>query len=304
MLWAVTEVGHADFGDARLTQRLLQLIECLSDHPEASIPQACETWAMTKAAYRFFTNPRVSPAAIVAAHRATTVQRVAEHSLILAVQDTTTFNFTLHRQTQGLGPIGQAGLSGFFLHSCLAVAPDGVPLGLLGDTTWVRPPESKDSHHTHKHRPLADKESRRWIDLMDEATAGLPATTRVIMVADRESDLIDVFVHATATGRDVLIRAAWDRLLVEPAGYLWATVAAQPVLGTVAVAVPRHDDGPGRTAVVTPRHAPPPASPTRRTPGGADRHGRLGAGGVAARQHAAPRRDVADDLAGRGSRHR
>jgi hypothetical protein len=37
MLWAVTEVGHADFGDARLTQRLLQLIECFSDHPEASI---------------------------------------------------------------------------------------------------------------------------------------------------------------------------------------------------------------------------------------------------------------------------
>jgi hypothetical protein len=78
------------------------------------------------------------------------------------------------------------------------------------------------------------------------------------MVADRESDLIDVFVHATETGRDVLIRAAWDRRLVEPAGagYLWATVAAQPVLGTVAVTVLRHDDGPGRTAVVTLRSAP------------------------------------------------
>jgi hypothetical protein len=263
MLWAITEVGHANLGDARLTQRLLPLIACVSDHPEASIPPACETWAMTKAAYRFFTNPRVSPAAIVAAHRATTVQRVAEHSLIRAVQDTPTFHVTLHRQTQGLGPIGPAGWSGVFLHSCLAVAPDGVPLGLLGDTTGVRPPAAKDSHHTPKPRPLADKDSHRGIDLMDAATAGLPATTRVIIVADRESDRIDVFGHATATGRDVLIRAAWDRRLVEPAGDRWATVAAQPVLGTVAVAVPRHDDGPGRTAVVTLRSArvtlrPPP----------------------------------------------
>jgi len=177
MLGTATEVGHADFGDARCIQRLLPLVECFSDHPEVSIPQACETWAMTKAAYRFFTHPRVSPAAILAAHRATTVQRVAEHSRILAVQDPTTFNFPRHRQTPGVGPMGQAGLSGFFLHSWLAITSDGVQLGLLVDTTGVRPPESKDSHHPHKHRPLADKESRRGIDLMDEATAHLLAPT-------------------------------------------------------------------------------------------------------------------------------
>jgi len=84
---------------------------------------------MTKASYRFFANPRVTPAAIVAAHRRTTVQRVAQYPVILAVQDTTTLNFTLHRHTQGLGPMGQAGLSGFFLHSCLAVSPRASPWG-------------------------------------------------------------------------------------------------------------------------------------------------------------------------------
>ena len=46
--------------------------------------------------------------------------------MILAVQDTTIFNFTLHRRTEGLGPIGQAGLSGFFRHRCLAVSTEGV----------------------------------------------------------------------------------------------------------------------------------------------------------------------------------
>lgn len=261
--WAVTEVGGADFGDARLAQRWVHLVDCLSEHPAASIPQACGTWTQTKAAYRFFDNPRVTPTAILAPHRAETVQRAAEYPIILAVQDTTVFNFTLHRHTQGVGPIGQAGLSGFFLHSCLAVSPEGIPLGLLGGTTWVRPPESQDSHRTHKQRPLADKESRRWVDWMDAATADIPPTTRVIMVADREGDVFDVFGHAVETGRDVLVRAAWDRRLVDPAGYLWATVAAQPVLGTLTVAVPRHDHAPTRLAAVTLRRArvtlrPPP----------------------------------------------
>jgi len=77
------------------------------------------------------------------------------------------------------------------------------------------------------------------MDLMDAATADVPSTARVILVADREADIFDVFSHATATGRDVLVRAAWDRRLEEPAGHLWTTLAAQPVLGTLTVAVPR-----------------------------------------------------------------
>lgn len=37
---------------------------------------------------------------------------------------------------------------------------------------------------------------------MDAATADLPATTRMIMVADRESDCLNVLVHAVPTERD------------------------------------------------------------------------------------------------------
>lgn len=255
MLWAVHEAGTADFGDTRLTQRLVTLLTTLSVRPTASIPEACETWAPTKAAYRFVDNPRVTPTAIMAAHRQAAVDRVRSQALILAVQDTTTFNFTLHRQTTGLGPIGQAGLAGFFLHSCLAVSPEGIPLGVLGAEAWARDPESKDSHHTHKHRPLAEKESARWLRLMDAATEDIPTTTRVVMVADREGDIFDGFAHATETHRDVLIRAAWNRRLTDPVGYLWDVVAHPPALGTVTITVPRHDDAPSRLATLTLRTA-------------------------------------------------
>ncbi|MCY0879657.1 MAG: transposase DNA-binding-containing protein [Firmicutes bacterium] len=103
--------------------------------PAASIPQACGTWAQTQAAYRFVDHPRATPAAILAPHRAEKVQRTAKYPVILAVQDTTVFQCTRHRHTPGVGPMGHAGLSGLFLHSCLAVSPEGVPLGLLGGTT-------------------------------------------------------------------------------------------------------------------------------------------------------------------------
>jgi hypothetical protein len=61
---------------------------------------------------------------------------------------------------------------------------------------------------------------------------------------------------ARDTGRDALIRAAWDRRLGEPGGSWGATGAAQPVLSPWTVAVPRHDDAPSQTAVVTLRPLP------------------------------------------------
>jgi hypothetical protein len=48
--------------------------------------------------------------------------------------------------------------------------------------------------------------------------ADLPSTTRVIVVAARESDIVDVFGHAMASGRDLLLRAARDGRWLEMGG--------------------------------------------------------------------------------------
>ena len=69
------------------------------------------------------------------------MKRMRQHSLILAVQDTTFFNYTHHPQTAGLGEIGnkQQKQRGFGMHSTLAVTPAGVPLGLLTQSFFTRP---------------------------------------------------------------------------------------------------------------------------------------------------------------------
>ncbi len=263
MLWAARECGSAALGDARLTQRLVSITSALAEHPESSLPATLGEWPETKAAYRFLDNQKVTVKAIYNAHREATVERARGQSVLLAVQDTTIFNFTLHRTTEGLGPIGQTGLSGFFLHSCLGVSADGLPLGILAYRLWVRPSQAKDSRETHKARPLGDKESARWLEVTEDATKGIPPATKVVMVGDRESDIFDLFLLATQKGYDILVRAAWDRRLDASEDHLWETVEKAPLLGQTRITVPRSDDRPERTASLTLRTAsvalrPPP----------------------------------------------
>jgi hypothetical protein len=250
MLPVVRECATARFGDARLTQRLIFLVAKFVEHPNVSIPEALGEWASVKAAYRFFDNKKVTAKAIYDAHQEFTLERIKGRPVILAIQDTTSFNYTLHRKTEGLGPIGQAGLSGFFLHSCLAVSKEGVPLGILAHHEWARSPESKDSHNTHKNRPLDDKESARWIDMTREVAKVVSPATRVVMVGDRESDIFDLFLLADSN-HDFLVRAAWDRRLDQSGDHLWDAVEKASVLGRTIIDVLRKDDRPTRKATLT-----------------------------------------------------
>jgi 50S ribosomal subunit-associated GTPase HflX len=68
----------------------------LSFQPTESVATACGDWAATKAAYNFWKSPKIKPDAIRAAHQYSTVERVKQHDLVLAIQDTTELNFTAH----------------------------------------------------------------------------------------------------------------------------------------------------------------------------------------------------------------
>lgn len=251
MFWAAREVCLADLGDTRRNHRLISILAALADHPASSVPEAMGDWSATKACYRFLDNDQVKPNAIYQAHREATLERAKECDVLLAVQDTTVFNFTLHRKTEGLGPIGQKGLSGFFYHGCLGVSSDGVPLGLLAHRMWVRPTEGRDSRNSHKYRPLQDKESARWIEVTREAAKDLPANTRVVMVGDRESDIFDLFTLAAQEQRDILVRAAWNRRLADSPEHLWEAVEGTPALGQITISLPRSKGQPDRIATLS-----------------------------------------------------
>src|SRR5579859_1763352 len=136
--WAINEFGAALLGDSRRTTRLIALATVLAQRPEVSLPVACDDSAMRKGAYRFFENEAIEPAAILASHSEATWERVAAVPLVLAVQDTTELDFSMHPATTGLGPLRSPSTQGLLLHSTLAVTPDGLPLGLLAQNVWAR----------------------------------------------------------------------------------------------------------------------------------------------------------------------
>ena len=63
--WFDREIAGCSLADRRLTKRLRSLLERMGDAMGASILLACQDWANTKAAYRFFPNERVSEAEIL-----------------------------------------------------------------------------------------------------------------------------------------------------------------------------------------------------------------------------------------------
>ena len=78
-----SEFRSADFGDARLTDRLTQIGDTLGRAPAESIPKACDDWAATKATYRFCDNETVEPKEILSAHKQSQQSRLTETDELL-----------------------------------------------------------------------------------------------------------------------------------------------------------------------------------------------------------------------------
>ena len=75
--WIDREIAECRFADGRLGSRLRTLLVQMAGARGESIPLACQDWANTKAAYRFFSNDRVSEGEILGGHFRSTCGRAA-----------------------------------------------------------------------------------------------------------------------------------------------------------------------------------------------------------------------------------
>lgn len=256
MSWAAEELAEIDLGDARLNRRAALVVERLAGAPRASIPAACNGWAETKAAYRLFANESVTDVEVLAPHVDRTLDRMRSHPVVLCLSDTTEVDFTSH-PAEGLGTLSYEFQSGFLLHPVLAVTPQRLCLGVLSAQWIVRDPETLGtSVATKKQRPLEEKESNRWPTAFDQicAQARQMQGTRLVYVADRESDVYELLLKSQQAPADLLIRCNQDRAL-EDGRHLHDVVSTAPAVGIVEVSVPRTDDRPARTALLTLRCA-------------------------------------------------
>jgi hypothetical protein len=259
--WTEEEFGRVPLFDARLKRRLCTLAADFFAQPGALVPQASHgSPAKTKAAYRFFANPTVDMQTLLRPHLEATLDRLRAHPVILAVQDTTTLNYTAH-PPEGVGPINTTKdqAVGVLLHDTMAFTPEGTPLGVLHVQCWARDPAQAGKRHRRKELPIAEKESSKWL-ISYRAVAEaqrLCAATMLVSVGEREADIYELFHEASqAPGNPrLLVRAERTRQRQVEQEELWERLRAEPVAGFLEVRVPRRGSRPARTARLQVRFA-------------------------------------------------
>ncbi len=176
-----------------------------------TIPLACQDWANTKAAYRFFSNPRVNEEEILSGHFASTQARAAAiQEPLLVLHDTTEFTFQANGPSVGLitNLPRKRTVCGLLMHSSLVVTTDGLPLGLAAVKFWTR----KHFKGTTALKrvinptriPIEKKESFKWLENIRQATDLLRRPADCIHVADREAaypELELTVIHARETSQ-------------------------------------------------------------------------------------------------------
>ena len=242
--WAAEEFGACDLGDMRLTERLQTMARDFFAQPTANLPQACGSRAKTKAAYRFLDHEATRMKKLLQPHYLSTESRIRRESVVLAVQDTSSVNYSGLKETEGLGPIGTTvdGPQGLILHSTLVFNVAGTPLGLIDAQSWRRDPA--EFGKKRNKLPIDEKESVKWLKSY-RAAADVQThcpDTMIVSVGDREADIYELFheaIHEHPEGPKLLIRAAKDRRVKGEHTYLWETLEKEPLAGEQVLQVPR-----------------------------------------------------------------
>ena len=273
--WAEQEFGQVRLRDRRHHERLFTVARDFYAQPAANIPQACQSRAKTKAAYRLLEHKAVSMEALLCSHYHATMERIARGKIpvVLAVQDTTSFNYDTHQDMDGLGPINKRvdGAQGILLHDTMAYTPEGTALGLVDIQVWARNPKQFGQRHLRYERPIEQKESFKWLKSFQAAARlqrQLGAATTVVSVGDREADVYELFALALSDPAHpkLLVRAESNRRVKDTGLCLWPYMESQAVGGERVVHIPRKKGRAPRHAVLEIRFAQVELRPPKRKP--------------------------------------
>jgi len=258
--WATKEFSTARLYDSRLNKRLNQIATDFYDYSTGSIPARCGSRAKTVATYRFFCNPEVTMEIILTAHTEATIERLKEETLVLAPQDTTILDYSLHPCTEGLGPTNNLKdkSQGLILHDTIAFSEQGTPLGVLDAQCWARDPEDKGKSARRKELPTCQKESAKWLRSFQKLTLlnELCPETTFVSIGDREADLYDLFTLAATPGSpELLVRIGAGRQRKVEAASIFEHMIKQENAEILKVAIPKKGPVKAREAKLTVRYA-------------------------------------------------
>ena len=259
-IWITEELSGLSLGDSRLNKRLFQLSESFYNSPESSIPSSCNSWAETKAAYRFFDNEKVTSEKILAPHIESTLERISREDVVLFVQDTTLINYS-HREAdiEGMGHLFRDSDKGFLLHPTMAFTPDRRCLGVVNNHYWAR--EKLGVKNDFDKKTVSEKETQRWLDSyrISNNIAKSLSCTQIINISDREADAYEFFMETLSNvdqdnNAEWIVRSAYNRKLAnseKPEHLLWNKLRACKVVQKIEFNLPNHKKHKRKTSKVT-----------------------------------------------------
>ena len=230
MEWSRRMFGECELGDARRTERLVEVAALMSKQMGKSLAKSCQgDGAALLGGYRLLRNDDVKPEAIRAGGFAEVAQRAQAHSLLLAVEDTTSVSYT-HEVEGELGITSNqkdAKRKGFQVHSVLLLDAAGEnTVGLIEQSHWCRERKDHGKKHARKQRAYEDKESYKWEQASEHTAERLGAAmVRTISVCDRESDVYEYLDYKRRKEQRFVIRAKVDRRVLHGDQNLFATLA-------------------------------------------------------------------------------
>jgi len=244
------EFEGSEFGDKRLNR----ISEAFVKNSEKSIPESFEGWSEVKSAYRFMSNPKITREEILRSYTSKTVERVKEHDIILAVQDTTSLDFTSNKKTSRLGYLDQMTASEIIMHTTLATTEEGKPLGILSQQCWIREMENLDKSKKRRESPFEENESSKWIKAIEETESIIPDDIHVITVGDRESDISDLIFRERPSNSDYIVRTYHDRVISETKENMYETLEKENEASRITLEIENSSSRKGRNAVLSIRY--------------------------------------------------
>ena len=258
--WVNAEVQDSQFSDSRLSARLKSMLSSLSENPEETILSNSSTWADAMGSYRFLKNEKASKDEILSGHKSATLERANDEKTLFLVQDTTFLKFTRDFKVHDdKGTIRDKKKEEVPLHLSVAFGAQRDNLGVIR-ADFYEDFKKRKKHKNLRTTPIEEKKSYRWIEHYETACVHqeILKDTNVVQIADRESDIHELFDYAQNQPidrrADLIIRCShFNRRVLgkdDDDEYLLDVVNQSKVLGEYEVDLPASGSRKARKATI------------------------------------------------------
>jgi hypothetical protein len=227
--------------------------------PSGKVAVVFERRRDREGAYDFLEESQVAAAAVGEAMFAATVERAAGNGIVYVPIDVSSLTLADEGGEKDFGPVGSPNrpARGLMVVNALAVALNGVPLGLIDQRYWARgepsPGTASERAARNQWRPFEDKQGAYFVRSAEAAIERFrSANVRPWVVIDREGDNRDIL--QALEGMDCLytIRGTKNRRTTKDADadHVRDQLANEPRLGTADVEIARNGQRAARVAHV------------------------------------------------------